>query len=175
VHNGGGGTTLVLDNSTTAMTGHQDHPGVPSRLADGSAPAVDIAAVVRALGVRDVHVLDPYDQAGLRSAIETAMARDEATVLVARAPCVLRERVRFGDAPRIDVRRCTDCHACLDIGCPALGVGDDGRPASTATCASRAGCAVRCATTAMPASTSGASWSWWPTAATPTPSRCSST
>jgi indolepyruvate ferredoxin oxidoreductase, alpha subunit len=128
VHNGGGGTTLVLDNSTTAMTGHQDHPGVPSRLADGSAPAVDIAAVVRALGVRDVHVLDPYDQAGLRSAIETAMARDEASVLVARAPCVLQERVRFGEAPRIDARRCTDCHACLDIGCPALGVGEDGRP-----------------------------------------------
>lgn len=128
VHNGGGGTTLVLDNSTTAMTGHQDHPGVPSRLADGSAPAVDIPAVVRALGVRDVHVLDPYDQSALRSAVEAAMQRDGLSVLVARAPCVLRERVRFGAAPRINTKACTDCHACLDIGCPALGVDADGRP-----------------------------------------------
>jgi indolepyruvate ferredoxin oxidoreductase, alpha subunit len=128
IHNGGGGTTLVLDNATTAMTGHQDNPGVPSRLADGSAPVVDIPAVVRALGVRDVHVLDPYDQAGLRSAIEAAMLRDELSVLVAQAPCVLRERRSFGDAPHIEAKRCTDCHACLDIGCPALGVDAAGRP-----------------------------------------------
>jgi indolepyruvate ferredoxin oxidoreductase, alpha subunit len=128
VHNSGGGTTLVLDNSTTAMTGHQDHPGVPSRLADGSAPAVDIPAVVRALGVRDVHVIDPYDSAALRATLQAALLRDEASVIVARAPCVLRERVRFGDAPAIDDSRCTECHACLDIGCPALGVTTEGRP-----------------------------------------------
>jgi indolepyruvate ferredoxin oxidoreductase, alpha subunit len=128
IHNGGGGTTLVLDNGTTAMTGHQDNPGVPSRLADGSAPAVDIPAVVRALGVRDVHVLDPYDQAGLRAAVEAALQRDELSVLVARAPCVLRERRSFGAAPQIAAKRCTDCHACLDIGCPALGVDAAGKP-----------------------------------------------
>jgi Pyruvate/2-oxoacid:ferredoxin oxidoreductase delta subunit len=128
IHNGGGGVTLVLDNATTAMTGHQDHPGVPSRIADGSAPAVDIPAVVRALGVRDVHVLDPYDPAAVRSAVEAALQRDELSVLVVRAPCVLREKRRFGDAPQVDPKQCTDCHACLDIGCPALGVTADGRP-----------------------------------------------
>jgi indolepyruvate ferredoxin oxidoreductase, alpha subunit len=128
IHNGGGGVTLVLDNATTAMTGHQDHPGVPSRIADGSAPAVDIPAVVRALGVRDVHVLDPYDSASVRSAMEAALQRDELSVLVIRAPCVLRERRSFGDALQVDAKHCSDCHACLDIGCPALGVGADGRP-----------------------------------------------
>jgi indolepyruvate ferredoxin oxidoreductase, alpha subunit len=128
VHNGGAGVTLVLDNSTTAMTGHQDHPGVPSRLADGSAPAVDIPAVVRALGVRDVHVADPYDQASLRRAIEASLDRDGLSVIVVRAPCVLRERRSFGDPYSIDAGRCTECHACLDIGCPALGVTGAGRP-----------------------------------------------
>jgi indolepyruvate ferredoxin oxidoreductase, alpha subunit len=128
VHNGGTGVTLVLDNSTTAMTGHQDHPGVPSRIADGSASAVDIAAVVRALGVRDVHVLDPYDMPRMRAALERAMAADEPTVLIARAPCVLRERRSFGDALHIDGKRCTECHACLDCGCPAISVTAGGQP-----------------------------------------------
>jgi indolepyruvate ferredoxin oxidoreductase, alpha subunit len=128
VHNGGNGVTLVLDNATTAMTGHQDHPGVPSRIADGSASAVDIAALVRALGVRDVHVLDPYDLPALRAEIERSLATAEPSVLIARAPCVLRERRTFGDALQVDPERCTDCHACLDAGCPALSVGGRGLP-----------------------------------------------
>lgn len=128
VHNGGSGVTLVLDNATTAMTGHQDHPGVTARLPDGGAPVVDIAAVVRALGVSDVRVLEPYEHAALREQVEAALARPGMSVLVVRAPCVLRERRRFGAPYRIDAQRCTDCHACLDIGCPALGVGATGKP-----------------------------------------------
>jgi NADPH-dependent glutamate synthase beta subunit-like oxidoreductase len=121
VHNGGSGVTLVLDNSTTAMTGHQDHPGVYDRLGNGApAQAIDIAAVARSIGVPHVEVVDPYDIAGLRGVLEEAMARDAASVIVARAPCVLRERVRFGDALCVDESRCSECHACLDVGCPAM-------------------------------------------------------
>jgi indolepyruvate ferredoxin oxidoreductase, alpha subunit len=128
IHNGGSGVTLVLDNATTAMTGHQDNPGVASRLDGDAAPSVDIAGVVRALGVRDVRIVDPYEQAALREQVESALDRDGMSVLVVRAPCVLRERRRFGEPYAIDSDRCTDCHACLDIGCPALGVSDRGRP-----------------------------------------------
>jgi indolepyruvate ferredoxin oxidoreductase, alpha subunit len=127
VHNGGGGTALILDNGTTAMTGHQDHPGVPATLTGVTTQAVDIVAVVRALGVRHVEVVDPYAADELKRAVMRGLETAEASVIVVRAPCVLREKRRLGETPHPASRECTECHACLDIGCPAIGVGDGGR------------------------------------------------
>ena len=145
VHNGGSGLTLILDNGTTAMTGHQDHPGVPESLSGRGGPAVDIEGVVRAIGVRDVTVVDPYALDTLRDAVRRGLDAAGPTVLIVRAPCVLREKRRFGDALRVDASRCTECQACLDIGCPALGVSGAGAVTiDEALCNGCGLCATRC-------------------------------
>jgi indolepyruvate ferredoxin oxidoreductase, alpha subunit len=120
VYNGGASTVLILDNRTTAMTGHQDHPGTGRRLDDHPAPTVDLEALSRSLGVRDVRRLDAYDLLDAWRTLDDATRTPEPTVLLAEAPCVLKEKIRFGDAVAIDPERCTDCFACTRVGCPAI-------------------------------------------------------
>jgi indolepyruvate ferredoxin oxidoreductase, alpha subunit len=120
VYNRGSGTVVVLDNRTTAMTGHQAHPGTGSRLDADDAPRIDIAGVARAVGVEDVRALDPYDLLGAWRTLDDAAAADHPTVLIAEQPCVLKERLTFGDPVVLDADRCTDCFACTRLGCPAI-------------------------------------------------------
>jgi indolepyruvate ferredoxin oxidoreductase, alpha subunit len=121
VYNGGASTVVVLDNRTTAMTGHQDHPGSGHGLDGGAAPAVDLPALARAVGVRDVRRLDPYDLSATWRELGDAMASPYPALLIAEAPCVLKEATRFGGAITLDPSRCTDCQACTRVACPAIG------------------------------------------------------
>jgi indolepyruvate ferredoxin oxidoreductase, alpha subunit len=120
VYNGGTGTVVVLDNRTTAMTGHQAHPGTGTRLGDGAAARIDIAAVARAVGVEDVRTLDPYDLLDAWRTLDRATAAGHPTVVIAEQPCVLEERITFGEPVVLDPARCTDCFACTRLGCPAI-------------------------------------------------------
>jgi indolepyruvate ferredoxin oxidoreductase, alpha subunit len=120
VYNGGSGTVVVLDNRTTAMTGHQGHPGTGTRLGGRSAARIEIAAIARAVGVADVRQLDPYDLLGAWRTLNDATRADHPTVLIAEKPCVLQERITFGEPVVLDAARCTDCFACTRLGCPAI-------------------------------------------------------
>jgi indolepyruvate ferredoxin oxidoreductase, alpha subunit len=120
VYNRGSGTVVVLDNRTTAMTGHQAHPGSGTRLDDGAAPRIDIGGIARAVGVDDVRALDPYDLLGTWRTLDDAARADHPAVLIAERPCVLQERISFGEAVTLDASRCTDCFACTRLGCPAI-------------------------------------------------------
>ena len=120
VYNGGTGTVVVLDNRTTAMTGHQEHPGTGCTLGRHEAPRIDIGAIAKAVGVDDVRSLDTYDLLGAWRTLDEATRADHPTVVIARKPCVLKERVTFGDGVVIDPDRCTDCYACTRLGCPAI-------------------------------------------------------
>jgi len=116
------GLVLVLDNRTTAMTGHQGHPGT-GRRADGSeGPAVDIGALCEGIGVRCATV-DATDYHALDSAIADEAERPGLGVVVARAPCILMTR-RTPGAVVVDAERCNLCGLCLDLGCPALAPGE---------------------------------------------------
>ncbi|HSL96224.1 MAG TPA: thiamine pyrophosphate-dependent enzyme, partial [Thermoleophilia bacterium] len=116
------GLVLVLDNRTTAMTGHQGHPGT-GRRADGSeGPAVDIGALCEGIGVRCTTV-DATDYDALDSAIADEAERPGLGVVVARAPCILMTR-RTPGAVVVDAERCNLCGLCLDLGCPALAPGE---------------------------------------------------
>ncbi len=118
VYNRGGGTVCVLDNRTTAMTGRQGNPFNGVTLQDRPSRELDLEAVVRAVGVEDVSVVDPYDMGAVRAAIKAAVASPELTVLIFRAPCVLLERTRkpvYSAGPR-----CTGCGVCATLGCPAI-------------------------------------------------------
>jgi len=122
VYNQSPATVVILDNSATAMTGRQDNPGTGFDLTGKQAPAVDIEKICRALGVRDLQVLDPYDLKTTREALQRAMATAEPSVVIARRTCMLERR---GAAERklplfVDADKCVSCKACLKLGCPAI-------------------------------------------------------
>ena len=137
VYNGGTGTLCILDNRTTAMTGTQGNPVNGVTLADsgrGVGPldnptghALDLLALVRAMGIEDVVEVDAQDLQAVRSALRAAVAASERlSVIVFKAPCRLIDRSR-GKQPTI--RNCRACGACVRIGCPALGRAKDGTAA----------------------------------------------
>ncbi len=119
VYNGGTLTTIILDNSTTAMTGHQDHPGTGRSAQGREARPVDLEKVVRALGVDDVKVVNAFDLEELTAAFLDSAERDEPSVVIARGSCALQVRAA-GEAYVVDHDKCDGCGACLRTGCPAI-------------------------------------------------------
>jgi indolepyruvate ferredoxin oxidoreductase alpha subunit len=119
VYSGSRTTVLILDNRTTAMTGHQDHPGTGVTLQGATRPPIDIEALCRAVGVRRVFTADPLQLRELESLIKKELTAGEPSVIIAQRPCVLLGRTP--SAPlRIDAQKCRDCGLCLALGCPAL-------------------------------------------------------
>ncbi len=125
VYNGGAQTLLVLDNRTTAMTGHQPHPATGKRLSGEDAPRLDIPGLARAVGVRRVRTADAYDLLGLEKAVREELEADETSVIVVQNGCVLNEKTVFAPPVEVDAAVCVHCEACLSIGCPAVGFADD--------------------------------------------------
>jgi indolepyruvate ferredoxin oxidoreductase alpha subunit len=120
VYNGGTTTTIILDNSTTAMTGHQEHPGTGVTAKGVKTKPVDLERLVRGLGVEDVQVVDAFDVAAVEDALGAAVERAEPSVVIVRGPCILRVRGASGWAV-VDSSRCDGCAACLRTGCPSIG------------------------------------------------------
>jgi len=119
VHNGGKSTVVILDNHTTAMTGHQDHPGVGFRLGGAPAPKVEIEAVVRACGVTDVHKVDAFDVKAVEQTFKAALDFDGPSVVIVEGPCFF---VGPGAtrAYAVDSDACIACGICFKLGCPAI-------------------------------------------------------
>jgi indolepyruvate ferredoxin oxidoreductase alpha subunit len=115
-------TVLILDNGTTGMTGHQDHPGTGRTLQKEPAPAVDIEGLVRAMGVQHVAVVDPWQLKTMRTAVKDALAHPGPAVVIARRACVLlpEEKARDRVPYRVDEEACIQCDYCMQSGCPAL-------------------------------------------------------
>jgi indolepyruvate ferredoxin oxidoreductase alpha subunit len=119
VYNGGTLTTLILDNSTTAMTGHQEHPGTGRSARGEPARAVDLEKLVRGLGVEDVKVVNAFDLKALEAALRDSAQREEPSVVIARGPCAVKSRAA-GPAYVVDTEKCNGCGACVRLGCPAI-------------------------------------------------------
>lgn len=119
-YNSGSSTILVLDNRTTAMTGHQDHPGTGRTLQGEVTKAISIENIGRACGIERVSVVNPYDLESTLKAISEEMNADEPSLIVSRAPCPLRERRRVGAVRKIDSEACKGCKLCLKLACPAI-------------------------------------------------------
>jgi indolepyruvate ferredoxin oxidoreductase, alpha subunit len=122
VYNQSTATILILDNRATGMTGRQDNPSTGLTLMGDPTHVVDIEALCRALGVKHVQVIDPYDMDLVRQVLQTEMARPEPSVIIARRTCMLE---RHGRAEKkaplaIDPDKCVSCKACLKVGCPAI-------------------------------------------------------
>ncbi|GMV37864.1 MAG: hypothetical protein AMXMBFR61_23720 [Fimbriimonadales bacterium] len=130
-HNGGRGNILVFNNSYTAMTGGQDHPGTTKTMRGENVSALNIAKYVVGLGVKktNVKVVDPFDLKGTLETFKKEMAKPELSVLITNRVCN-RERDLFrpGETYTIDRERCMACGICLDLNCPAIAMAD-GKPA----------------------------------------------
>jgi indolepyruvate ferredoxin oxidoreductase alpha subunit len=127
VYNKGRSVLVVLDNRTTAMTGHQDHPGTGH--ADGRDHDRGLDRGGRAR-VRDAARRDgkPLDLSQTERAVAEALASETTSMIVTRAPCPLRERKAVGPARAIDQSKCKACQACVRLGCPAIEAPERGKP-----------------------------------------------
>ncbi len=112
-------TVLILDNHTTAMTGHQDHPGTGLTLQGEPVPPVDLEGLCRAVGVKRVVTVDPFQLQELKETIQEETSAQEPSVIIARRPCALLSKT---SAPpiQVDQEQCNGCATCMRLGCPAL-------------------------------------------------------
>lgn len=125
VYNKSNIVVVILDNSITAMTGHQENPGSGKTLMGEIAQVVDIEKIVRAVGIKEnnIRVVDPYDLAATEKAVRDAYGAAEAFVIISKQPCALLKSVqkkRAGLSYAVDQKKCKKCKACMKIGCPAV-------------------------------------------------------
>ncbi|MDQ7063721.1 MAG: indolepyruvate ferredoxin oxidoreductase subunit alpha [candidate division KSB1 bacterium] len=120
VYNGSHAVVVILDNGTTAMTGHQPHPGTGRTLKGHSTHKLDIEQLCRALGVPHVEIVNPYHLDDVIQALKRAKSAGELSVIISRAPCILLEKRRLGAPLVIDMNLCKACNVCLQLGCPAI-------------------------------------------------------
>ncbi|HII06576.1 MAG TPA: 4Fe-4S binding protein, partial [Methanotrichaceae archaeon] len=120
VYNKGSSTIIVLDNRTTAMTGHQDHPGTGRTLMGEATKAISIQDIGRACGIERVTTIDPYNLETTQEAIAEELSSKEPSLIVSLAPCPLRERRQVGPLRKVDADLCKGCKKCLKLGCPAI-------------------------------------------------------
>ena len=122
VYNKGMVTLIILDNRTTAMTGRQDHPGTGFTLGGEETFQVDLVKLAKALGVKHVKVVNPYELANTERVIKREVQRKEASVIISRAPCILsrREKTSLQKTFTVHSDLCAGCRSCLRLGCPAI-------------------------------------------------------
>lgn len=126
VYNQGTGTVIIMDNSTTGMTGHQDHAATGKTLQGEEVPAISIYHLCKAVGVKNVVEVDAFDITAMEKTIREEVAKDEVSVIIACAPCALLKDQKFPNKCVADSDKCKKCGMCLKPGCPALTKKDDG-------------------------------------------------
>ena len=123
-YNRSNSTVIVLDNSITGMTGHQNNPANGKNIYGDPASAVNLEALAHAIGINSVTVVDPGDLADTERVIKEELAKAEPSLIIARKPCALLKTVKHKPPFHIDADKCKNCKSCMRIGCPALVSGD---------------------------------------------------
>ncbi|MGM9562963.1 MAG: indolepyruvate ferredoxin oxidoreductase subunit alpha [Faecousia sp.] len=137
-------TVIILDNSITGMTGHQQNPTTGFNLKGDPAAKVDLEALCRALGINRVRVVDPYDLAQCETAIKEELAADEASVIISRRPCALLKYVKHKPPLHVDSDKCKSCKMCMKIGCPAISMTDGKAKIDNTLCTGCGVCSQLC-------------------------------
>lgn len=143
VYNKSNITNIILDNSITGMTGHQDNPSTGKTVTGEPTSKLDLEALVRACGVQYVRVVDAYDLAEVEKAVREETSREAVSVIIARRPCALLDK-RYPPAYRIDQEKCKNCKACLKIGCPAIENGEKAARINSELCVACGVCKTLC-------------------------------
>ena len=119
VYNKGANTVIILDNSITGMTGHQDNPTTGKTIRGEKTKQVDLEALCHAVGVEHVVVADPFDVKAFERVVREEVERDDVSVIIAQRPCALLKTVKYSGRALI-TDRCKNCHVCMKLGCPAI-------------------------------------------------------
>jgi indolepyruvate ferredoxin oxidoreductase alpha subunit len=135
VYNKGTSTIIILDNSTTGMTGHQHNPATGYTIKGEVTRQVDLVKLAQAVGVERVRIADPFDIAELEKIIKEEIAAAEPSVIISQSPCALLKDVKPGKALMINPEKCKKCRKCLAIGCPAIVDQGDFMEVNEALCA----------------------------------------
>ncbi|MCH5251465.1 MAG: indolepyruvate ferredoxin oxidoreductase subunit alpha [Lachnospiraceae bacterium] len=126
VYNQGTGTVIIMDNSTTGMTGHQDHAATGKTLQGKEVPAISIYHLCKSMGIKNVTEVNVFDIEAMEKTIKEEVAKDEVSVIIACAPCALLKGLKFPYKCEADKEACKKCGMCLKPGCPALTKSEDG-------------------------------------------------
>ncbi|MFA5317236.1 MAG: indolepyruvate ferredoxin oxidoreductase subunit alpha [Dehalococcoidales bacterium] len=119
VYNEAGVTIIILDNRTTAMTGHQEHPGTGISAQGKKTRAIDLESLCRATGTSDVKVVSAFNLKDIRAALRSSLDNPEVSVMIVRGECSVRAAGRH-HSRAVDTGKCNQCGLCLQIGCPAI-------------------------------------------------------
>ena len=120
VYNQATGTVIILDNSTTGMTGHQEHPATGKMLNGETTLAIDLVKLCEGMGIKNVKVVDAFDLKKLEATIKEEVARDELSVIISQSPCALLKSYQPKGRCHVDTEKCMKCGQCLVPGCPAI-------------------------------------------------------
>ena len=123
-YNDSNSTVIIVDNSITGMTGHQQNPTTGMNLKGDPAAKIDLETLCRAVGIRRVRVVDPYNLAECDAAVKEELAANEPSVIISRRPCALLKYVKHDKPLTVDSDKCKSCKMCMKIGCPAISMVD---------------------------------------------------
>ena len=138
-YNESNGTLIIVDNSITGMTGHQQNPTTGYNLKGDPCAKIDLETLCRAVGIKRVRVIDPYDLAQCDAVIKEELAANEPSVIISRRPCALLKYVKHKAPLAVDQDKCVGCKACMKIGCPAISIIDGKAKVDATQCV---GCGV---------------------------------
>ena len=123
-YNQSNSTVIILDNSITGMTGHQQNPSTGLNIKGDPAGKIDLESLCRAMGINRVRVVDPYNLAECDAALKEELAVAEPSVIISRRPCALLKNVKHKPPLKVDASKCIGCKSCMKIGCPAISMVD---------------------------------------------------
>ncbi len=133
VYNKGANTVIILDNSITGMTGHQDNPTTGYTIRGEETKQVNLISLCKSIGVEHVQVCDPFDVKSFETVVKQEVAREEPSVIIAQRPCALLKKVKYtGHCTVTD--KCKKCKMCMKLGCPAISVKDGSISIDTTQC-----------------------------------------
>ncbi len=115
---------IILDNSITGMTGHQQNPTTGKNIKGEPANAVSLEALAKAVGIQNVIVVDPYNLEETKNGIKNALEADGPAVVISRRPCALLKTVKHNPPLKVNADKCKSCKMCMKIGCPAISMKD---------------------------------------------------
>ncbi len=144
-YNGSNSTVLILDNSITGMTGHQQNPTTGYNIKGDPATKIDLEALCHALGINRVRVVDPYNLDECEKALKEELAANEPSVIISRRPCVLLKSVKAKPPVKVDADKCKSCKKCMKMGCPAIHMENGKAAIDTTLCVGCGVCKQLCA------------------------------
>ena len=144
-YNATNSTVIILDNSITGMTGHQQNPTTGYNIKGDPAAKVDLESLCKALGINRVRVVDPYDLKACETAVKEELAVAEPSVIISRRPCVLLKSVKAKPSLNVDADKCKSCKRCMGLGCPAISLKDGKAKIDNTLCVGCGVCKQLCA------------------------------